>query len=90
MLKFLDKSIKKSLCFVPKAVHHSLLIEREIGVSVCDKNFCLCDNLIKKMMKEQKLNLISVSIEKENFPTQDDIKIIDKEINQKMRSFKCD
>lgn len=72
------KSIKKSLCFVPKAAP----LLKEIGV--CDKNFCLCDNLIKKIMKEQKLNLISIEI------TQNDIKIIDKAINKKMRSFKCD
>ena len=79
MLKLLDKSIKKSLCFVPKAVHHSLLIDREIGVSVCDKNFCLCDNIIKKIMEDQKINIVNLSMkEKDEKPKFDNI------------GFKCD
>ena len=66
------------------------MIDRKIGVSVCDENFCLCDNVIKKIMEEQKLKMVKISMN-EKFPTQQDIKIIDKEINEKMRNIiKCD
>jgi len=68
MLSNLRQSVKKGLCFIPKAVHHSLLIDREIGVSICNKDFCLCDNMINKIIKEQGLKKVSVSIEKEEKP----------------------
>ena len=76
MLKLLNKSVKKSLCFIPQTVHQSLLIDKKIGVSVCDINFCLCDNVIDKIFKEQNIKKINISIKKEE--------------EKKFSNFKCD
>ena len=71
--------IKKSLSLIPKA-----------GL-ICNQNFCSCDNAIKKIMEEQKLKIIKISMNDKKSPTQEEIKILDKEINQKMRNIiKCD
>jgi hypothetical protein len=74
MLSPLRQSVKKGLCFIPKAVHHSLLIDKEIGVSICNKDFCLCDNMINKIIKEQSKNVVSLSIEKDEKPKQQNTK----------------
>lgn len=77
MLKLFNKSIK-SLCLVPTVVHHSLLIDKEIGVSICNDNFCLCDNMIKKIIEEQQIKMVTLTIKQKD----DD--------NQPRKNTKCD
>lgn len=55
ILKLFNKNIK-SICFIPTIVHHSLLVDKKVGVSICNDNFCLCDNIIKKIIKETNID----------------------------------
>ena len=68
MISKLRQSVRLGFCFIPKTVHHSLLIDREVGVSICNKDFCLCDNIINKIIKEQGKTVVSLSIEKDEKP----------------------